>query len=63
MDPADVPETLVCHECGGTAHLLVSLAPDDVLWPGQSLPYRCADCLDRLDVVVGDADDDAGGDE
>lgn len=62
MEPADVPPTLVCHECGGTAHLLVTLDPDEILWPGQSLPYRCADCLDRLDVVVvGDDDHDGRG--
>lgn len=53
-----MPATVVCHECGGTAHLLVEIGADEVLWPGQSLPYRCEDCLDRLDVVVGPPDTD-----
>lgn len=46
------PESFTCVECGGTAHLLSYLPDDDEpIEPGQSLAYRCADCLDRFDVV------------
>lgn len=48
IDPASPPPTIVCVDCGGVAHLLG--AADD-LEPGDVLIYRCADCLDRWDVV------------
>lgn len=54
-------DTIVCIECGGTAHLLTGFPPDDPPMPGDIVPYRCADCTDRFDLVIDDADleDDA----
>lgn len=45
-----------CPECGGRASLL-TLLPDDLdeLEPGDVVAYRCADCMERFDVVVGEA--------
>jgi hypothetical protein len=51
MTPPEPPETFVCVECGGTAHLLSYLPPDHFLEPGYPVAYRCADCMDRFDVV------------
>ena len=56
MAPADV---IVCVECGGRAHLLTR-PPEDGRWmPGDVIAYRCADCLDRFDIVL--ERDDADG--
>lgn len=49
-------ETIVCVECGGTAHLLTGFPPDDPPIAGDIVPYRCADCMDRFDLVVDEAD-------
>ena len=49
-------ETIVCVECGGTAHLLTGFPPDDPPMAGYIVPYRCADCMDRFDLVVDEAD-------
>jgi hypothetical protein len=49
-------ETIVCVECGGTAHLLTGFPPDDPPMAGDIVPYRCADCMDRFDMVVDEAD-------
>jgi hypothetical protein len=38
-------------ECGGKAHLLTRLPAEDDLYPGDTLAYRCEDCLERWDVV------------
>lgn len=54
MDPL---RTIACMECGGVAHLLTRLDPEDPVLPGDVLAYRCPDCLERFDVV---ADDEAG---
>jgi hypothetical protein len=59
----DIPTEITCVECGGVASLIGYLPPDDEeLEPGTSMPYRCADCLDRFDVVVVDeiSSDDRG---
>lgn len=55
-------QTIVCVECGGTAHLLTGFPPDDPPMPGDIVAYRCADCVDRFDIVVDEADmeDDDG---
>jgi len=52
------PLTITCVECGGIAHLLSYLPQDSDLEPGVALAYRCADCMDRFDVIweVGDED-------
>lgn len=47
----DVARHIACMECGGTAHLLTPLPAEDDLYPGDILVYRCADCLERWDVV------------
>ena len=49
-------ETIICVECGGTAHLLTGFPPDDPPMAGDIVPYRCADCMDRFDLVVDEAD-------
>ena len=43
-------QTITCVECGGTAHLITE-PPEGGFEPGDILVYRCADCLDRWDVV------------
>ena len=55
---SQAPETITCVECGATAHLISFLPPEDEqLAPGTPLAYRCADCLDRFDVVWVEEDD------
>lgn len=44
-------ETIICVECGGTAHLISFLPEDEPLDEGVPVAYRCADCMDRFDVV------------
>jgi hypothetical protein len=44
---------IVCVECGGWAHLLSPPDPDELEpQPGDVFAYRCADCMDRFDVVL-----------
>ncbi|MFV1962885.1 MAG: hypothetical protein ACC658_13770 [Acidimicrobiia bacterium] len=45
------PESIVCVECGGTAHLISFLPEDEPPEPGTAFAYRCSDCMDRFDVV------------
>lgn len=45
------PERIDCIECGGAAHLISYMPVDEPLPDGTPLAYRCADCLDRFDVV------------
>jgi hypothetical protein len=51
-----VPETILCVDCGGTCHLLSAAFEDEGgaigFRPGDVVAYRCADCLDRWDLVV-----------
>ena len=53
---------ITCIDCGGRAYLLNRRDPDPEdlggeLWqPGDIVSYRCADCLDRWDLVL-EADD------
>jgi hypothetical protein len=66
-DPTDslgaplVPDTIVCVDCGSTAHLLSK--PDETgrFWPGDLVAYRCEDCLDRWDLIVPEEGDGADG--
>ncbi|HEU4917446.1 MAG TPA: hypothetical protein VFV13_12880 [Acidimicrobiia bacterium] len=51
---SDPPETFICVDCGGTAHLISFLPEDAPLEPGTPLAYRCSDCLERFDVVWED---------
>ena len=52
------PESIVCVECGGTAHLISFLPEDENPEPGTSFAYRCSDCIDRFDVVWEEVEDD-----
>lgn len=52
------PLTFTCIECGGTAHLLSHLPADEPLEEGFPLAYRCAECMDRFDVVWEEGDED-----
>jgi DNA-directed RNA polymerase subunit RPC12/RpoP len=55
--PVAPDEVIVCVECGGRAHLL-SWPPEDGRWlAGDVVAYRCADCLDRFDIVLDDTDE------
>jgi hypothetical protein len=65
LEPAPI---ITCIDCGGRAHLLTAphVDPEDGSaepWePGDIVAYRCADCLDRWDLVLEDDDfDDAEG--
>lgn len=51
----DVPATIVCVDCGGTAHL-ISYEPHEGWEPGDVVAYRCADCLDRWDIELDESD-------
>lgn len=55
---AVTPETeIVCIDCGGRAYLLTHPRPEGEPWePGDIVAYRCADCLDRWDLVLPDDD-------
>lgn len=47
---------IVCPDCGGRAHLIQLPGPEERLEVDDVVAYRCEDCLDRWDVVVGDED-------
>ena len=49
-----VPPEIVCVDCGGPCRPLVH--PDVELEPGDVVAFRCLDCNDRWDVVLGDED-------
>jgi len=51
----DAPLEIDCIDCGGTAHLISFLPPDDPA--PTNLAYRCADCAERFDVVWEPGDD------
>jgi hypothetical protein len=58
--PVEVDRIITCIDCGGRAHL-ISHPPDEGDWePGEVVAYRCEDCLDRWDLVVGDDDHEIG---
>ncbi|MGZ5385694.1 MAG: hypothetical protein ACXWH0_17170 [Acidimicrobiia bacterium] len=42
---------IICVDCGGRAHLITPVPADEELESGDVLVYRCADCLDRWDIV------------
>ncbi|MFV0317537.1 MAG: hypothetical protein ACK5O2_11345 [Microthrixaceae bacterium] len=53
----DAPETITCVDCGGTCGLLTHPPTDDEgrvvgFRAGDVVAYRCADCLDRWDIVL-----------
>ena len=45
------PETITCVECSGVCHRLSHPPPDEGFEPGDVIAYRCADCMERHDVV------------
>ena len=51
------PETITCVDCGGMCHLISYSDPDEGFRPGDVAAYRCRDCNDRWDIVLGDEDD------
>jgi DNA-directed RNA polymerase subunit RPC12/RpoP len=42
---------IICVDCGGQAHLITPVPAEEELEPGDVLVYRCADCMDRWDIV------------
>lgn len=49
----EVPEMITCIDCGGPAWR-ISYPPPEGWEPGDVVAYRCRDCLDRWDLVVGE---------
>ena len=54
----EVPDQIRCMECGGVCHRLTHRAADDPFQPGDWVAYRCPDCLERFDMMLGDEDPD-----
>jgi hypothetical protein len=56
---SSVPLVITCPDCGGVAHLLTHLPePGEApLEDGDVVAYRCADCLDRWDMVLDEGDE------
>lgn len=52
----EIPTTIVCIDCGGTAHLLTHQRVDEPWAAGDVVAYRCADCLDRWDMELTEDD-------
>ena len=50
------PQTITCIDCGGLCHMLPH--PDSDFEPGDSVAYRCRDCLDRWDMVLPESDNE-----
>jgi hypothetical protein len=54
----EVDRTIICVDCGETAHL-ISYPPDEGGWaPGEVVVYRCSGCGDRWDVVLPEDPED-----
>jgi len=47
---------IICVDCGGDCYLL-NADPDVDLPEGSIVAYRCGDCLDRWDLVLGEPED------
>ena len=60
--PPPIPPWIECPECGGRASLLTFLPEGD---PEAEAPevvaYRCADCMERFDVVMSEDEADENG--
>jgi DNA-directed RNA polymerase subunit RPC12/RpoP len=48
----EIDRVIDCMECGGKAHLLTAIGPEQEPEPGDVVAYRCEDCMERWDVVV-----------
>lgn len=53
---SDPPPTIICVDCGGKAHLISYLPDDEPPETGYPLAYRCADCMERFDLVWEEGD-------
>ena len=51
----DPSEQIICPDCGSVAHRLSFLPPDEPVVPGDVVSYRCSGCLERFDIVMGEA--------
>ncbi|MCG8601749.1 MAG: hypothetical protein MI807_16535 [Verrucomicrobiales bacterium] len=51
----DIPEEIVCVDCGQSAHRL-TYPPEEGWEVGDIVAYRCSGCNDRWDLVVEDDD-------
>ncbi len=49
----DAPDSIICVECGGTAHLS-SYPPHEGFEPGDVVAFACEDCDHRMDIVLED---------
>jgi len=54
-------EPIRCVECGGTAHPLVRYEEGTAPEPGDIIPYRCAECAERFDIVIDPGTEDDRG--
>lgn len=50
------PESITCVECGGTAYIISYLPPEEELEEGGVYAYRCAECMERFDMVWEDSE-------
>ncbi len=58
VSPVPIPDAqIVCVDCGGDCFPLGWHAEDGEVEEGTIIPYRCRDCLDRWDIVIGTPDD------
>ena len=58
--PAEVAPTIVCVECGETAHLLTPLTDADFIDPPEVVAYRCSGCADLFYIDLAEVEDDQG---
>ncbi|MBU1226849.1 MAG: hypothetical protein KJ698_06545 [Actinobacteria bacterium] len=58
MNPSEVPDTITCVECGGTAHRMSYAPPDEGFQPGDVIAFACEDCHHRMDLVWEGAPED-----
>lgn len=52
-------ETIICVDCGGTAHLITPPREGGEWFEGDVVTYRCSDCRDRWDLELTVDDDDS----
>lgn len=49
----EIPDEIICVDCGGRCYLGTS-EPDSGWEVGMVVFYRCNDCWDRWDLVLGE---------
>jgi DNA-directed RNA polymerase subunit RPC12/RpoP len=57
FEKMEVPDQIVCVDCGQSAHRL-TYPPEEGWEIGDYVAYRCSGCNDRWDLVV--CEEDAG---